>query len=449
MKKVQFVDQTVRDAQQSLWGFRMTTAQLAPILPVMDRVGYKIIATVGARGAIVTMREFKEDPFERMRLMVSKIKNTPLRGSFWAWNLQGWDLQPLAAVELWIKVQIGIGIRRFWVTDYQNMMERFSHVVGFAKSEGAEEITVTVIHSSSPVHTVEHFEEKARKISKVRDVDIIHIEDVGGIMTPERTRELLPAIHRGSGSMPIEFHAHCTNGLAPICYAEALKLGFATLHTAVAPLANGNSLPSIEQTLKNAYRLGFSSDIDMDALKAVSDHFTAIAVEDGLPMGKISEYDVFVYEHQVPGGMMGTMRNQLAELGIADRMDEVLEEVAVVRKDFGYPVMATPYSQIVGGQAVFNVVTGERYKVVSDEVIKYTAGHYGNPDGPINQNVKDKILSLPRAKQFINWKLPDVSLKEVRREIGATLSDEDLLVRLLNPDTEVSHKLRRLYGRGQ
>jgi pyruvate/oxaloacetate carboxyltransferase len=296
------------------------------------------------------------------------------------------------------------------------------------------------------VHTNEHFEEKARRLSEVTGIDAIHVEDASGILTPERTRELLPAIQRGSKGVPIEVHAHCTSGLAPLCYLEAMKLGFNTYHTAVSPLANGNSLPSIEHILRNADRLGFSSNIDMEALKAVSDHFTSIAQENNLPMGKLLEYDVFLYEHQLPGGMMGTLKNQLSELGMGNRLDELLEEVGRVRKDFGYPVMATPYSQIVGSQSVFNITSGKRYQIVPDEVIKYAAGAYGEPNGPMDQDVKDKILSSPKAKNLLNWKPPDVSLKDLRRDIGSSLSDEQLLLRLLNPDAEVKEKLRRLYG---
>ena len=447
MDKLQFIDQTLRDAQQSLWGFRMSTDQLAPILPVMDRVGYKAIATVGARGVIVTMRAFNEDPFERMRLLSKTLQKTPLRGSFWAWNLQGWDLEPLAAIELWIKVQVANGIRSFWICDYQNLMDRLSHLVGIAKSEGAE-VVVGLLYASSPVHTDKHFEEKARRLSEVPGIDGIHVEDASGVLTPERTRDLLPAIHRGSRGLPIEVHAHCNNGLAPLCYLEAMKLGFKTSHTAVSPLANGNSLPSIEHTLRNGLRLGFSSDIDMEALKTVSEHFSSIAHENDLPTGKLSEYDVFLYEHQLPGGMMGTLKNQLSELGMENRLDELLEEVARVRRDFGYPVMATPYSQIVGSQSVFNITTGERYKIVPDEVIKYAAGGYGEPDGTMDQDVKDKILTLPKAKKFLNWEPPDVSLRDLRREIGSDLSDEQLLLQLLNPEGEVKNKLRVLYGGG-
>ena len=197
------------------------------------------------------------------------------------------------------------------------------------------------------------------------------IEDASGILTPERTRELISIVQRNCAGIPLEFHCHCNSGLAPLCYLEAIQAGVTTVHTAVAPLANGTSLPSTESILKNARRLGFTSDLDEDALAAVSAHFRKIAEKENLPIGAPREYDLFHFDHQVPGGMMTNLTRQLRELGMEHRLDEILQEVVQVRKEFGYPVMATPYSQIVGVQAVENVVSGERYKKIPDETIKY------------------------------------------------------------------------------
>ena len=445
MKKVDFIDQTLRDAQQSLWGFRMSTDMLSPIIPIMDKVGYKAIATVGARGVIVTMRAFKEDPFARIRLLAEGLHQTPLRGSFWAWNLQGWDLEPLAAVELWIKRLVAYGIKSFWICDYQNIMDRLSYLVGVAKAEGAEVIPA-LFYADSPVHTDELFARKVRRLVEMGGIDAIHVEDASGVLTVERIRTLLPAIQRESKGIPVEFHAHCNIGLAPLCYAEAIKLGVKTLHTAVSPLANGTSLPSIENTISNARRLGYSPNLDEEALRAVSDYFRKAAQEKGMRIGAPLEYDIFQFEHQLPGGMMGTLRNQLAELKQEQRLEEVLEEIVQIRQDLGYPVMATPYSQIVGAQALFNITSGERYKVVSDEVIKYMLGLYGEPDGPIDQNVKDKVLTSPKAKKLLNWKVPEVTVEDLRREVGPGLTDDELLLQLLDPQGEVKNKLNTLYG---
>jgi pyruvate/oxaloacetate carboxyltransferase len=266
-------------------------------------------------------------------------------------------------------------------------------------------------------------------------IDRIMIEDASGVITPERTRELISIVQRNCDGIPLEFHGHCNSGLAPLCYLEAIKCGVTTVHTAVAPLANGTSLPATETILKNARRLGFTSDLDEDALAAVSAHFRGIAEKEGLPVGTPREYDLFHFEHQVPGGMMTNLTRQLREVKMEHRLDEILEEVVLVRKEFGYPVMATPYSQIIGSQAVENVVSGERYKKITDEIIKYALEYYGKPAVPIDQNIMDKIMALPRTKELLNWKPEGFfkSVDELRREIGPELSDDDLLLKILIP----------------
>ena len=261
------------------------------------------------------------------------------------------------------------------------------------------------------------------------------IEDASGILTPERTRELIATVQRHCDGVPLEFHAHCNSGLAPLCYLEAVQSGVTTVHTAVAPLANGTSLPATETILKNTRRLGYASDLDEDALATVSAYFKDIAQKEGFPTGTPREYDLYHFEHQVPGGMMTNLTRQLRELGMEHRLDEILDEVIQVRKEFGYPVMATPYSQIVGVQAVENVVSGERYKKIPDETIKYALDYYGKPVVPIDPNVLDKIMNLPRTKEFINW-MPEGFLKsveELRQEIGPELSDDELLLKILIP----------------
>ena len=445
MDEIQFVDQTMRDAQQSLWGFRMSTETILPIAAVMDRVGYKAICVNGGRGAVVAARYLKENLFERFRLLSGILKKTPLRSSFVPWSAFGFDMEPIAPNELWIRETIASGIRSFWVCDYQNMMDRLEYLVRVAKAEGAE-IIPSLMYTLSPVHTDELYARKARKLVEMGGVDAIHVEDAGGVLTPERIKTLLPAIQRECKGVPIEIHAHCNTGLAPLAYLEAIKMGIGTVHTAVSPLANGSSLPSTENVIRNARRWGYSMNIDEEALKVVSDHFRNATAESGMEQGRPVEYDVFHFEHQVPGGMMGTLRNQLAEMGMGRRLEEVLEEVCRIRKEFGYPVMATPYSQIVGAQSVFNITTGERYKIVPDEVIKYALGYLGKPDGPMDQNVLDKILSSPKAKNFLNWRPADISIDDLRK-IEPGISDEELLLRIANPDGEFRAKLNSLYGR--
>jgi pyruvate/oxaloacetate carboxyltransferase len=438
--KIYFVDQTLRDAQQSLWGYMMRTDHMIPIAEKMDEVGYLSIATVGSQAFTVQVRHLNEDPWERMRILSKRIRRTPLRGSYQIGSLSSFDLStPRDIITLWIKRSVANGTKSFWICDYQYEMEKFIYFARIAKAEGAE-VVPALMYTSSPVHTNEHWARKTRVLLEAKEwIDRIMIEDASGVITPEETRDLVSTVQKNCEGLPLEFHSHCNSGLAPLCYLEAIKSGATTVHTAVAPLANGTSLPATETILRNAKRLGYSSDIDEDALAAESAHFRKIAVEDGLPVGVPMEYDLFHFEHQVPGGMMTNLTRQLKEVGMEHRLPEILEEVVLVRKEFGYPVMATPYSQIVGAQAIENILSGERYQRITDEAIKYVLGLYGEPVAPIDPKVMDKVMSLPRAKQFLNWKPEgyDKSVEEFRREIGPELSDDDLLLKILIPGKPV------------
>jgi pyruvate/oxaloacetate carboxyltransferase len=446
MSKIDFVDQTIRDAQQSLWGLMMRTDHITPIAERMDRVGYRAIATVGSQAFTIQVRNHNEDPWERIRLLSRLMPKTPLRGSYQTASLSSFDLStPRSIISLWIRRSVANGIRSFWICDYQENVERFRYFAQIAKSEGAEVVTA-LMYTSSPAHTPEHWAQKAQLIASTKEcVDRIMIEDASGILTPERTRDLISIVERNCAGIPLEFHGHCNSGLAPLCALEAIQCGVTTVHTAVAPLANGTSLPATETVLKNARRLGFDSDLDEDALAAVSAHFREIAKKENLPIGVPHEYDLVHFEHQVPGGMMTNLTRQLRELGMEHRLGEILEEVIQVRKEFGYPVMATPYSQIVGVQAMENVVSGERYVKIPDETIKYALQLYGPPVVPIDPNVMDRIMSLPRTKELMDWK-PEGFLKsveELRQAIGPELSDDNLLLRILIPGKAVKKPAAR------
>ena len=440
MKEISFVDQTLRDAQQSLWGFMMRTDHMTPIAEMMDKVGYRAIATVGSQAFTVQVRNLNEDPWERIRILSKLITRTPVRGSYQIGSLSSFDLStPRDIISLWIKRSVANGIKSFWICDYQYEMEKFGYFARIAKAEGAE-VVPALMYTSSPAHTNEYWARKTRLLAEAKEyIDRIMIEDASGVITPEGTRELVSTVQENCEGLPLEFHSHCNSGLAPLCYLEAIQSGVTTVHTAVAPLANGTSLPATETILRNARRLGYSADLNEEALETVSSHFRNIAEKEGFPIGAPMEYDLFHFEHQVPGGMMTNLTRQLREVGMEHRLDEILEEVVLVRKEFGYPVMATPYSQIVGAQAIENVISGERYKQITDEVIKYVLGYYGEPVVSIAPNVMDRVMSLPRAKQFENWKpgAYDKSVEELRREIGPKLSDDDLLLKILIPGKPV------------
>lgn len=434
--KIYFVDQTIRDAQQSLWGNMMRTDMITPIAETMDQVGYRNIATVGSQAFKVAVRNLGENPWERVRLLSGILRNTPVRGSYQIGSLSSFDLStPREIIALWIKNSVANGMRSFWICDYQDDIEKFVYFAKIAKGLGAEIVT-SLMYSRSPVHTMEHWANKTRLIAETRDyVDRIMIEDASGVITPELTRDLIRTVTANCDGIPIEFHSHCNSGMATQCYLEAIQEGVTTVHTAVAPMANGSSLPATETILKNARYLGFTSDINEDALAAVSDHFRRIAREENLPTGSPVEYDLYHFEHQVPGGMISNLRRQLKEVGMEDRLDAILEEIMQVRKELGYPVMATPFSQIVGIQAMENVVSGKRYETITDEVIKYSLGLYGKLNAPVDEKVMERINRLPRTREFRGW-TPENYLKpieEFRNELGPDLDDGDLLLTILIP----------------
>jgi oxaloacetate decarboxylase alpha subunit len=289
---------------------------------------------------------------------------------------------------------------------------------------------VNLIYTVSPRHSDEYYAQKTREAAAI-DPYRICFKDVGGLLTPERARTLIPAIMQNAGKVAVEYHAHCNNGLAPLCYLEAIKHGITSLHTAIPPLANGSSQPSILNMAKNLRALGHTPVVDEQAVKLVEEHFTAIAKRDGLAIGKPFAYDESQYRHQVPGGVISNLRHQLKLIGKEDKLAETLEEAARVRADFGYPIMVTPLSQFVVSQAAINVIVGERYKEVTDQVIQYALGIWGK-EAPslIDPDAKDKILNRRRAKNWQNWSPSDLTLHQVRQKLGATISDEELLLRV-------------------
>jgi oxaloacetate decarboxylase alpha subunit len=312
-----------------------------------------------------------------------------------------------------------------------------------AKESGIDEVMIALSYSISPVHTDEFYAQKARAVASSPDVDLVYLKDQGGLLTIDRVRTLVPVIQQNIHGLPLEVHSHCSTGLAPLCYLEAMKLGVKTFHVAVPPLAYGSSLPSALNILHNARHLGYAVKADEEALQAMSAHFQMIAEQEHRPPGVPVEHDVYYYKHQVPGGMLSTLKRQLAEVKMEHRMEEVLEEILRVRQELGYPIMVTPFSQFVGTQATMNIMSGERYKQVPDGVLQYVAGWFGKPNTPIDPNVLDKITSLPRSKEFIGKELAQPTVAEIRQQmgIGPEVSDGEFLLRYSMSDREVDEML--------
>jgi oxaloacetate decarboxylase alpha subunit len=433
MDTIHFVDTTLRDGHQSLWAEQMTTGMMLPVAKQMDEAGFDAIELMSASHLKKCVRELKEDPWDRVRMVAERIKKTPLR--LMAGRVNAFEITPVSVYELFIERMAANGIRQARISEEWNELEGWERKVNIARKNGLEPI-VNLIYSVSPKHTDEYYARKTREAASL-GVPSLCLKDPGGLLTPERTRTLVPMIFENCAGIPVELHTHCTTGLGPLCCIEAVKLGIKTVNTAIPPLANASSNPSVFSVISNIRALGYTPAVDEASLKGVSEHFTAIAKREGFPMGVPVEYDYAQYQHQVPGGMISNRRHQLRKVGLESKVNEALQEVVRVRADLGYPIMVTPLSQFVGSQAAINVIVGERYKEVTDQILQYALGLWGREGAEtMDVDVKHKILDRARGKEMAKWEPPDLTIQEVRRKLGGPgVSDEEILLRwMLNED---------------
>ena len=427
MEGIKFVDTTIRDGHQSLWAENMTTGMMLPVAEAMDRAGFDAIELISSSHLKKCVRELKEDPWARVKLISERITHTPLRLN--AGRFSAFDLTPRSMYRLFMERMAANGIREARISEEWNDLEGWTWKVDVARDVGINPVP-NIIYSVSPKHTDAYFAERTRQAASLK-VNRLCLKDPGGLLTPERIQTLVPIMFANANGVPIELHTHCTTGLGPLCCLEAVKLGIKIVNTALPPLADGSSNPSLFNVARNLRALGYRTLIDEEILKPVSEHFTQIAKREGFPIGEPVEYDYSQYQHQVPGGMISNLRFQLRKVGVEHKIDEALRETMRVRAELGYPIMVTPLSQFVGSQAAINVIVGERYQEVTDQVIKFALGHAGTEGArDMDPNVKDKILNRPRAKDWAKWQPDDPTPDEMRRRLRAEgTSDEELLLR--------------------
>lgn len=437
MNEFHFVDTTLRDGPQSLWAESMTTGMMLPIASRIDRAGFEAIEIIATTFFKKCVRELREDPWERLRLVSQQITKTPLRAIRNRYTA-AFHITPRSISNLWLERLAANGVKEVRISDPSNTISYLQGQVRDARNAGLKPI-INLIFSISPKHSDEYYAQKARDVARL-DVACICLKDPGGLLTPERTRTLVPVVLENANGIPVEFHTHCTMGLGTQCCLEAIKLGIKTVDAAIPPLADSSSNPSVFNVARNARVLGYAPAIDEEVIKPVVEHFTFIAKREGLPIGRPVEYDHYHLIHQVPGGMISNLRHQLSKLGKEEKLTEIMEETGRVRADFGFPIMVTPYSQFVGTQAAINVILGERYKEVTDEVIQYVLGLWGGEESSsVVPDVKDKILSRSRAKEMAKWTPPEPSLKEMRRKLGGRgVSDDEMLLRYFAGEDEVA-----------
>lgn len=442
MADIGLVDVSVRDGNQSLWGATgLNTAQMLAIAPTMERVGFRALDFISSTHMGIAVRNFQEDPWQCIRLMKKAMPTTPLQfiGTgfrFISWETAGRDFMRLAYRRL-----MANGISKFIVLDPMHDMDALLEVAKIIREEGDAQVMAALTYTVSAVHDDDFYAGIAAKVAASPDVDVVYLKDPAGILTPERARTLIPAIRNVMNGKPLELHAHCTVGLAPLNYLVAADLGVDVLHTAAGALGSGTSLPSAQQTIANLREAGHTVDVDEDALNLVCDYFTRLADAEGLPHGAPREYDASFMRHQLAGGVMTTLKRQLAELGLEDRFKAVIDEVEQVRADLGYPIMVTPFPQMVCAQALFNVVADERYQQIPDQVIRYTLGRFGRPTMDIDPDVKDRILSQPRVRS-IKAEPESFSLEDKRKEHPGVKSDDEFLLRAVMPPTQINAMLQ-------
>jgi oxaloacetate decarboxylase alpha subunit len=441
MADIQLLDVSIRDGNQSLWGATgLTTSQILTIAPIMDRVGFRALDFTSSTHMGVAVRTHKENPWERIRLVREAMPNTMVQFIGTGLRFISWEGQHPDFMQIVYDRLVANGISRFVVLDPMHDMEALLESARMIRKSGGTEIIAALTYTISDMHDDAFYAKLAAQISKSPYIDRAYIKDPAGLLTPERARTLISAVRAQLGQMALELHSHCTIGLSPLSYMVGAELGVEVLQVACGPLANGSSLPNAQRVAANLRELGHTVNVDDRALAQVADYFTRLAEAENLPAGTPQEYDASFLRHQVAGGVMTTTRRQLAELKLEHRFPDVMREVIQVRAELGYPIMVTPFPQIVCTQALYNIIGAERYDNVSDQVIRYVLGKFGRPTGTVDANVKDRILSRPRAKELAA-EPPPLPPVELRKRFGLEISDDEFLLRATMPAEEVDAML--------
>ncbi len=433
MANIQIVETSLRDGNQCLWGaLGVTTANTLTIAPAMERAGYRAIDFTTSTHMGVAVRYKQEDPWERIRGMAEICRDTPLQFLSTGFRFIAWETASPEFMELAFRTLARNGIRRFALADPMNDAASNAEVARLVKRAGGEQVVGALVYTISPIHDDAHYAAAARTMAASPDIDAFYIKDPGGLLTPKRAQTLIPAILAEIGDKPLELHNHCTIGLAEPACLEAADLGVAAVQCASGGAADGTSNPPIGRMIANLRALGHTVDVDDEAVAEVADYFTALAAAEGLPTGAPMAFDAAYLRHQLPGGMVGTMRRHLADHGVPQLEGAVIEEMGRVREELGWPIVMTPFAQMLQTQAMLNVTGKERYGVIPDEIIRYAIGRFGRPNVPIAPDALDRIMANPRTKE-LEAEPGMAELSELRRRIGPELSDEEFLLRATMP----------------
>ncbi len=428
-KKIKITETALRDAHQSLIATRMTTEEMLPILDKLDKIGYYSLECWGGATYDACLRFLNEDPWERLRTIRKHCPNTKLQMLFRGQNMLGYRHYADDCVEYLVQRSIANGIDIIRIFDALNDIKNLTTSIKAAKKEGGH-AQVAISYTTGPVFTNEYYVEYAKRIADA-GADSICIKDMAALLTPYETASLVKAIKEAVPEIPIQLHTHYTSGLASMCLLKGIEAGADAIDTAISPLALGTSHAPTESMVAALQGTEYDTGIDIKALEEVRTYFMTLRdkyFKQGLLDHKMLAADAKALIYQVPGGMLSNLLSQLKQAGREDDLDKVLEEVPRVRKDAGYPPLVTPTSQIVGTQAVFNVITGERYKMCTNEFKGLVAGEYGTTPMPIDPEFQKKIIGDKKVVKCRPADLLEPELDKLRSEISEWIEQpEDVL----------------------
>lgn len=435
MKKIQITETVLRDAHQSLMATRLKLEDFKDILPMIDKAGYRAVECWGGATFDSCLRFLDEDPWERLRVIKSELPNTKLQMLLRGQNLLGYKNYPDDVVEKFIELAIKNGIDIVRVFDALNDTRNLEVSIRAIKKYGAE-AQVALSYTTSEVHTIEYFGNLAEELANM-GADTICIKDMAGILLPQDAYDLVKEI-KSRVDLPLEIHTHSTTGLGSMTYLKAVEAGADIIDTAISPFSGGTSQPPTETLNETLLNMGYETGLDIEVLQEIASHFEEVKthyIEEGVMPVKMLTADPKGLIAQVPGGMLSNLYKQLEIQRQIDKYGDVLAEVPKVRAELGYPPLVTPMSQMVGTQATLNVLLGERYKMVPNEIKDYLKGEYGKAPAPIDDDFRRGIIGDSPVMEDRPADHLEDGLDKAKEEIGdLAKSEEDILSYALFPD---------------
>lgn len=448
MAKVKITETVLRDAHQSLMATRMRTEEMLPILEKLDQIGYFSLEAWGGATFDACLRFLNEDPWDRLRKIKDKVKKTPLQMLLRGQNILGYKHYADDVVEEFVKKSVANGIDIIRIFDALNDVRNIETSIKATIKAGAH-AQAAVVYTISPVHDTEHYIKTAKQLAEM-GANSICIKDMSGILTPYYAYELVSELKK-EVKLPIHLHTHYSSGIASMTYLKAIEAGVDIIDTAISPLALGTSQPATEPMVAALQGTEYDTGLNLELLDEITEYFRPIRdkyLDNGTINPKVLGVDAKTLVYQVPGGMLSNLVSQLAQQNALNKYDDVLKEVPKVRADLGYPPLVTPMSQMVGTQAVFNVVLGERYKMVPSEIKNYVKGQYGQSTVPIGQDIISKIIG--NEERIVSRPADSIEpqLKQIRDEIkGYIEQEEDVLSYALFPQVALKFFQDRQAGK--